>query len=197
MMEQSTKENQVTHIRFPHLVQRPTLEALAVADTTQPANTNDWDTVFAITYKDMNAQIKKTNASPTNFTAPLGTSLTSSGTFGPWQLSGGSGDELHMNIPLATGTATYEGKNYSLDGASATVALTLSKLQQPAGPKGTPNQLKVNTEQAASVTAFTNPNDASDPMIAGRECVSARGAHAMAQCKPPRFQLYFCHGECQ
>jgi hypothetical protein len=54
-----------------------------MSSTNQLADTYGWDTAYAITLPDLNAAIKKSNASPTTF-AYEQDGISISGTFGTW-----------------------------------------------------------------------------------------------------------------
>lgn len=113
----------------------------------------------------MNSQIVKKKSSPTGFTGAIGANpptLTCSGTFGDWQLTGGDGELLHMTTPIASGSAVYQGKTYSLAGTSVEIEIQLHYLPQPApaGTSGTPNTPTADATPGGSVT---QPTASSDP----------------------------------
>lgn len=153
-------EAKTTHVRFPHLAQRlprlPKTQALlAATGTGQIADTYDWDTAYAIKFVDANKALAKPGATPGPFsTSDSGTST--SGTFGPWQLSGGDGILLHMTVPVASGSVVYQGTSYDLSGAVATIEIQLKDLPRTPTSNGTPHDVVVAADKTVSVTDLSN-----------------------------------------
>jgi len=115
-------------------------EAAAPAGTPRSfggISTNDWDTVFGITFAAANQAIVAQGSSPASFegdyTDPVsGNSYPGSGNFGAWQLTaGGSGANVNLLLPITGGG--FNGSSYS---GSATVQVRLNFLPQPAGAAG-------------------------------------------------------------
>ena len=138
-------------IRFPELLSQPD-----VCDTGRTTSTYGWDTAFAIQYKDANAAIVKARSSPKSFSqsAPDG-SCSASGTFGDWQLAGGDGVDLHMSIPLANGTAHFNGQSFDLAGAIAIVEIQLNYLPPPSAASQSPSDHDLKPK--------TSPGDDTEP----------------------------------
>lgn len=150
------------HVRFPHLTEQPQRQArpqaMLVGETAaeqQKADTYDWDTVFAIKFIDANRALRKPGATPTAFSV-TDEGATAAGTFSAWQLSGGSGILLHMSVPIASGTTTYQNASYDMTGAIATIELQLADLPQPPNSNGTPHQVVPGADKPVSVTNLTN-----------------------------------------
>ncbi|MDH5773384.1 MAG: TULIP family P47-like protein [Nitrospirota bacterium] len=115
-------------------------------------DTMGWDTVTAITYKDVNDSIVQQGSSPTSFTqvAP-DNSASVSGSFGQWALStGGSGADIMMMLPVTSGTVTVQGTDYPIASATATVLVRANFLPQPNAPNS--QALVLQTAPTASVT---------------------------------------------
>ena len=164
----------VIEYRFPHLRQVP--EAAAVAPSPQmgaSALTYGWDTAFAICIPDVNAAIVKAGASPKNFTqvAP-DQSCSATGTFGVWQVCrGGDGVLIHFSIPIATGSMSFQGKNYPMAGGVATIEVQLRHIPPQPQPQSAPgaapsaHDLVVRiatdseTDPVVSVIDLTVPDD--------------------------------------
>jgi hypothetical protein len=75
------------------------------------ANTNGWDTVFGIKFADVNQAIINADSSPPDFDYPMdpqGEAIE--GDYGDWQVTGGSGQLLHMTLPVPELTLTFEGE---------------------------------------------------------------------------------------
>ncbi|HEX5493224.1 MAG TPA: TULIP family P47-like protein, partial [Mycobacteriales bacterium] len=136
----------------------------ALAATAQPAHTNEWDTVFAIRFSDVNAALQKPDTHPAKFVTSV-EGASAIGDFGAWQVSGGSGVLLHMKVPITMGTTIYEGKHYPMDGAVATIEVRLKFLPQPSQGNGTPNDLTVRTTAVGDdkVVAVTDFEVSPDP----------------------------------
>jgi hypothetical protein len=126
------REGNVTAFTFPEHQQKfdPAIHRLATAEND--ASTYGWDTNFAIRFPDANAAIVKQHSSPKSFdvTAP-DNSCSATGTFGDWQITGGDGVDLHMSIPVTSGTLVYKGQNYDMSGVTAMVEVQLNYLPPP------------------------------------------------------------------
>ena len=99
-------------------------------------DTNGWDTVAAIPYRDVNAAIIANSASPPNFsqTASDG-SASANGTFGQWSLTtGGAGPDLMMSLPITGGTVTVGTTSHPITACVATVLVHAAFLPQPDHP---------------------------------------------------------------
>ena len=132
--------------KFPHLLQLPALVPPQLKIDSKlkagaQAFTYGWDTVFAIRKPDVNAAIVKAGSSPTSFSqvAP-DNSCSVTGTFGPWQVCGGDGVDLHFQVPIVKGSLSYKNASYPMDGADATIEVQLEYI--PPQPKPRSNQPK-------------------------------------------------------
>ncbi|WP_299410393.1 TULIP family P47-like protein [uncultured Roseobacter sp.] len=169
------------HVRFPHLTTnvdaKPDIHAMMQATRAQSikeADTYDWDTVFAVKFKDVNKAIAKPGNTPTEYDQSESTTDSNiKGTFGAWSLTGGGDTLLHMNVALTSGTLTYRGNEsppqqhvVDLAGVSATIEITLDQLPQPkpvANHKtkktttgGNTVGLRVSQEDTVDVTQVNN-----------------------------------------
>ncbi|MET0285360.1 MAG: TULIP family P47-like protein [Polyangiales bacterium] len=136
------------------------------------ADTNGWDTVFAIKFPDVNAAIKKAKSSPQAFelnddTDP-DTKLALAGVFGDWALTtGGQGQNVHMALPITRGqlkrtaldptSGARTETTLDLAGAKATIELRLEMVQPV---KATANadkkrELKVKSRAAQGESTVT------------------------------------------
>jgi Clostridium P-47 protein len=151
----------------------------------QPADTNDWDTAFAIHFSDANNAIVAKKSSPPSFSAPYtdglsGQQYTIAGNFGAWQLSGGSGGIVHMSLPVTGGTLTPQGgtaRNYS---GSGVIEVYLNFLPQPTSDStnGQTNNLQVKlttndpvNQPVVTVQSFTF--DPTSPLQQGAEAIQS------------------------
>ena len=124
---------------------------VVIPPVTGAADTYNWDTAYGITFEKVNNSIVRANSSPANFTGPYvdsfgGGSYVIAANFGAWQLSGGSGDLVHMTLPLTNGTITPgAGGNAIAFTGSASIEVKLEWLPQPgaSSDKGT-HHLKIN-----------------------------------------------------
>lgn len=156
-------EQKTYHVRIPELViGRKDTPLLMAAQA--PADTYNWDTVFAIKFPDVNKALAKPGASPTNFATSVPNGPSTSGTFSAWQLSGGDGELLHMQIPIATGSTLYNGQTYAMDGGAVTIEIQLALIPQPGAvaDKSGQHDLKARTtmtgnQKPVSVTNLTVP----------------------------------------
>lgn len=136
--------------------------AAAQAPAPQAADTYDWDTAFGVYFKDANAAIVAGKSSPASFSGTYtdgmsGDQYTVAGSFGAWQLTGGSGSIVHMSLPISGGTITPQGGGNALqyDG-TAIIEVSLNYLPQPASGSGTPNNLVLKT---------TSTDPQTDPVV--------------------------------
>jgi len=112
-------------------------------------STNGWDTVFAIKFPDVNSAIVSAGASPASFsytnTGSSGT-IVITGTFGDWQLTtGGDGENLHMSLPISSGSVDNAGSVTPYSNATATIEVRLDLLPQPGATSTSgPNNLVVD-----------------------------------------------------
>ena len=155
--EQTTAAGGVRRFVFPDLIReaprRPTTLAVLRADSS--ANTFGWDTVFAIRAADMNTALQQPGAYPASFAQTETGSWSGQGQFGPWQVTlGGGGGDLNMSVPITSGTMTYGGASYVLDGAVVEIQIQLIYVPQPP-TNGTPNNLVPNGQTAVSVIGMT------------------------------------------
>lgn len=136
------------HVRLPHLTTntdaKPDIHSMllaAQAQSVQEADTYDWDTVFAVKFKDVNAAIAKPGNTPKSYDQSESTTESNiKGDFGAWSLTGGGDTLLHMNVTLKSGSLTFKGNEtppqhhvVDLAGVSATIEVQLDQLPQP-GP---------------------------------------------------------------
>lgn len=145
---------------FPHLIVQHQPEQvrtmLAAAAAQQgPADTFGWDTVFAIKATDANTAMAKPGVSPASFTQNENATWFGTGNFGAWQIAlGGGAENLHMSIPVTSGSMTYQGIAYPMTNAVAMIEVNLMKVPQPASNNGTPTNL-VTDPSVVSVTGLT------------------------------------------
>ena len=150
---------------FPHLIvqhQPEQVRAFLAAAAAQqgPADTFGWDTVFAIKASDANTAIAKPGVSPASFTQNENATWFGNGNFAAWQIAlGGGAENLHMSIPITSGSMTYQGTAYPMTDAVATIEVNLKKIPQPATNNGTPTNLVTDP----SIVSVTNLAFGSNP----------------------------------
>ncbi len=108
---------------------------LAAAQKTHEASTLGWDTVFAVTYEDINEAIVKRKSSPSKLNIPAGGPFNFAVTadFADWKIfPGGDGSEVYFLLPVKNLKANYvlKGKPGALtcDEMMITVAVKLALL---------------------------------------------------------------------
>jgi hypothetical protein len=121
-------------------------------------DTNGWDTVAAISYKDVNDAIVRQGSAPQHFAQSAGDGSASvTGDFGQWALTtGGAGPDIMMALPVTGGTVTVGANSYPITPATATVLVRANFLPQPDNPARQLLQLQTKAtltagEEAASV----------------------------------------------
>ena len=92
--------------------------------TTSPrsVSTNDWDTVYALYFPDVNQAIVAQKSSPKSLSYSGSDDdgpYSLAGTFGDWQLvTGGDGENLHLQVPVTAATLTLPGTPATDDAAA-------------------------------------------------------------------------------
>ena len=140
---------------------------------TEEASTLDWDTVFAVSYDDINSAIKKNKGCrPTHLVCPPSGyfQFSVNATFGDWQIiPGGDGDSVHFLLPMTDMTAHYVLKGtpgtVTCDAMTMTVAVKLALLPHTGPAKDADGNLlpppaKGTTRHALRLrTTGTTPQD--------------------------------------
>ena len=156
-------------VRLPHLSDYQPFVQLKqeVATADSPLTTTfGWDTVFAITLKDVNAAIKKAATSPKTFqfTSPDG-SIAIEGNFGIWQAHwGGQGSLLWMAIPITKGTYQFQGRTIPMAGITAIIEVQLDCLP----PEKSSTDTNANSKLALRLVVRTKASKPDDPVVSVR-----------------------------
>ncbi|MEL6533785.1 MAG: TULIP family P47-like protein [Bacteroidota bacterium] len=141
-------------------------------DTGQKASTNNWDTAFAINFKNANKAIVAQKTSPKGYegkTAGGGFGGTPpmdvKGFFGDWQLNGGSGSIVRLKLPFTnnstiTNTNTSQSMNFN---GFAEVEVKLNYLDSEAGGSGASKTHNGGTNKALK-TRDTSDHPETDPV---------------------------------
>ena len=143
-------------LQFPNLITKaPLPKKLLRATPAGTADTNGWDTVFAIPVQYVNQAIVDAEASPTTFQqsdSTLSASIT--GTFGDWQIAiGGSGELLAMTVPIPSATLTFANQDYPMTNLTATILVNLTYVEQSNVANGQGYNLQVNPQPAGGTPA--------------------------------------------
>jgi hypothetical protein len=129
-------------------------------------STNNWDTAFGIKFKDANQAIVTKSSSPQSFSGThtvISNTYTVSANFGNWQMNGGSGFLLQMNLPLRSGEISGGSQPDSSFEGNATIQVSLAYIPQPTS--STTNNLKVDLGKPVhvlDVTLTSGPSSAID-----------------------------------
>ena len=120
------------------------------------SDTFGWDTVFAIGFATLNSAIRPADPPPAKFTGSFtdidGVKHGIEATLGVWQLCGGSGDLVHLRLPLLDGQITVaEDKPPVAFAGSAIIEVKFSYRPRPQLPKML--DLMVASEQQMQVIA--------------------------------------------
>jgi Clostridium P-47 protein len=132
-----------------------------VIPATGTADTNGWDTVYAITFKDVNKSIADKGSTPAGFdhtshSKLMNVDIMTKGEFGPWQLVGGDGHLLNLTMPITSGSLTIGGNTSDLSGGVAQVQVELDMLARDdaTGDTGVHDlKVKANATPAAGAPA--------------------------------------------
>lgn len=119
-------------------VNLPIPKAVADLPTSPNADTNNWDTVFAIHFSDANTAITDNwsnvddGAKQVKVSASDDPSFNIDATLGPWQLvEGGDGKNIRMECPFVGGTYNASGKPYPLKGCSVIIEVGMQWVPNP------------------------------------------------------------------
>jgi hypothetical protein len=143
------------------------------------ANTNGWDTVFGITFDDVNRAITNAGSTPDGFNYPMDTQGEAiEGTYSTWQVTGGSGQLLHMTLPVTELTMTFDGEAPIVRRqVSITIEVALDQLRPADGKLAVERgelvefRLRGNNgpdEQAVVVLSVSYPNVPPSPTFPGQ-----------------------------
>lgn len=155
------------------------MPATAAAPTTTGVTTEDWDTVFAVTLDQVNADIVKANKTPPGIdTQPFGMYKTQiRADFGHWQVThGGDAQDLNLAIPMTNLTCHTEafGKKYTTTCASCELVITIKlEFLQHSGPAtkpdGTPLPPPKPGTSRNAMKPRTKSTDPKDPVAVFRQ----------------------------
>ncbi|MEV0392375.1 TULIP family P47-like protein [Polymorphospora rubra] len=114
---------------------------------------DNWDTCYAIRLSDANRVIEREAKWPATFQQVINEKKNYGlhGDFGVWQMSrGGSGEIVYLKVRITSGVVTYYTDDFSLDDATAYVAVKLRYLPQGSAraaenPAVSTDNLRVNT----------------------------------------------------
>ena len=128
----------------------------APASTKQPTTTNGWDCVSVIRFPDVNAAIVAQKSSPANFSQrdddPDFGTITFTGDFGDWQLSGGDGKLVWIGMPLMNSVFTMNNNTHAYSKKMVASAEVNMGWAQQAGTSG--YDLKVDQGVTISVMSI-------------------------------------------
>jgi len=181
----STEKSQLT--RLETLTELPISERektllTAGAYNSEPFLTNNWDTVFAASYSDLNNYITKRmqqfpDQYPTSWTATVPASdfnrgYSGSGTFGPWQLEMGqsaSGTKISMKFPLNTCTVVLNDIPHVVSGGIAVVEVLLNLVPTTEQPNHLKLMVKTTTDNESEpiLTVDNVTITSSSPAVSG------------------------------
>jgi hypothetical protein len=131
---------------FSSSTELTTAQSAVLGQAIGDADTQGWDTVFAIRLTDVNRTLAKPGVSPPDWNIVLTPDLFfGSGSFGPWAAAqGGSAAILRMSAPITAGSVTFQALPYQLAGATVYFQVELTYIPQPNANATTgQNELKV------------------------------------------------------
>ncbi|MEZ0487878.1 TULIP family P47-like protein [Fibrella aquatica] len=117
----------------------PVPQVVAELPVNPTADTNDWDTVFAIRFNDANTAITSSWGSVSDKAKNVAQQASDdpsyqlSGTLGPWQLTvGGDGKNIRMNCPFVSGTYQAGGaKSYDITNYQVIIEVGMEWVPDP------------------------------------------------------------------
>ncbi|MEJ8853322.1 TULIP family P47-like protein [Variovorax robiniae] len=152
----------------------PAIPVLCRDNPTPPAagraSTNNWDTAFALNFANANLAIKAQKSSPPSFSGTKpgggfsGPAIEVAGTFGDWQLSGGSGSLAELTLPISGNATAQATPPISLPfKGSAVIQISLQYLPQPGASVPTSNATGGTTDALKPKLTTTDP--ATQPIV--------------------------------
>jgi Clostridium P-47 protein len=128
----------------------------APTDTNQPTSTNGWDCVSVLRFPDVNAAIIKQKSSPPSFsesdTDPTFGLITFNGNFGDWQLSGGDGKLVWIDMPLNNSLFSMLNKTHSYPKTmQATVEVNMLWIEQATKPNATTSGFDLKVDPGVTI----------------------------------------------
>lgn len=116
-------------------------------------NTNGWDTISVLNISEVNKKLQD-NLSQiimnfnTNWTDGFAGSYVASGQFSPWVITGGSGTDIYIEIPIKSGTITPQGGSGTatdISGMSVTLEVNLAWIPSSVSNEGSTLQFDLST----------------------------------------------------
>ncbi|MEJ8853321.1 TULIP family P47-like protein [Variovorax robiniae] len=123
-------------------------------------NTNGWDTISVLNIEQVNAQLgNRLDALVMSFSTSwvdgFSGSYTASGSFGPWSITGGSGADIYLTLPITSGKLQAQGSSASptdISGMSVTVIVNLEWVPATVTPQGKSLQFALSSVTAPNTT---------------------------------------------
>lgn len=95
-------------------------------------DTNGWDTISVLNITEVNQQLHNRLSAlsmtfDTTWVDGFAGTYVAQGSFGPWSITGGSGSDIYLTLPISAGTLTLQGKSATTDltGMAVTVVVNL------------------------------------------------------------------------
>jgi hypothetical protein len=127
-------------------------------------NLNGWDTVSLLNIQQVNKQLANRLSElvmtfQTFWTDGFAGAYTASGTFGPWSITGGSGSDIYLTLPVTSGTLAPQGgtsgPQTDIGGMTVTVIVNLEWVPSAVTPQG--KSLQFALQQVAAPGAARQP----------------------------------------
>jgi hypothetical protein len=105
--------------------------------------TNGWDTISVLNIQQVNAQLETRLSAlvmtfQTSWTDGFSGSYTATGSFGPWSITGGSGADIYLTLPITSGSLQPQagGAATDISGMAVTVIVNLEWVPAAVTPQG-------------------------------------------------------------
>ncbi|GAA6189864.1 TULIP family P47-like protein [Litorivita sp. NS0012-18] len=119
----------------------------------------NWDVVGALNYDQVNAAIATSGASPTRLqqTASAGGSSMDI-TCGTWRLTtGGSGENILIEVPITGGTVTIQGNDFTLDPSTSTTLFSVDASYLPQPGNSARRELRLSDKRQSGTPPSASP----------------------------------------
>ncbi|WP_218511632.1 TULIP family P47-like protein [Variovorax sp. dw_308] len=123
-------------------------------------NTNGWDTISVLNIEQVNTQLKTRLGAlvmtfDTSWVDGFSGSYTATGSFGPWSITGGSGSDIYLTLPITSGSLQAQGSSAAptdISGMSVTVIVNLEWVPAVVTPQGKSLQFALSSVTASGAT---------------------------------------------
>jgi len=153
----------------------------AASGSAEEISTGDWDVVHAMHFDELNRAIVAAHSSPATFHYVMPDShgdVTFDGTFGDWQVTGGSGSIVTLTVPISSGSWVQAGKAHPFAAASAAIQVDMAWVP-PSGAANTSPSSRVTNAAGTNQLQLSTSSGSGDPPATVNTVTSAEEGGAI------------------